>query len=142
MQNALKLLSLDIDSMIKKGIFSDTNQKGRQAELHIAENDEKDGTDLSGENCLNHIDGISKNNEPYDVKGSKLYDRYGGYWQFVIDKFEDVNFYYLIGYDKERKNILHKWKISSYDFIDIDYLVIGNNNSWRYNLENMKEFEL
>lgn len=92
--------------MIRKGIIETKQQKVRQAEIHILENDEKGATDLSGENRGSFADGISiiSKGQIYDVKSSKLYKE--KYWSFYLDKC--VDFYYILGYDKDYKNLLYK----------------------------------
>jgi len=68
-ENAKRLVGLDIDSMIKKGVIKSPIQKGRQAELYVLENYEEGSKDLSGENWKSPFDGISKKSkEIYDVK--------------------------------------------------------------------------
>lgn len=136
LQNALRLVGLDTDSMVRKGIIETDNQKARQSELYVLENDEKGATDLSRNNHWSVIDGISKKDYTYDVKSSKLVR--GKFWNFCLDK--RVDFYYLLGYDKDRKNLLHKWKVPGY-FSEGD-IQIGNNNYYTYNLENMREYEI
>ncbi len=137
-QKALRLVELDVDSMVRKGIIETEQQKARQAEIHILENDEKGATDLSGENSGSFADGISRisKGQIYDVKSSKLHEK--KYWSFNLDKC--VDFYYLLAYDKEHKNLLYKWKVPG-DFTD-GIIVIGDNNHYTYNIENMKEFEI
>lgn len=138
LENAKKLIGQDLDSMTIEGIARTTNQKGRLAEKYVLKNIEKGARDLSGENCKNSVDGISEisKGKTYDVKSSKLHK--GKNWGFDLDKC--VDFYYLLAYDEYRNNILHKWKISG--CFAHGHIVIGFNNSYRYNLENMKEFEI
>ena len=45
LEKAKRLVGLDMDSMIKKGIVENVSQKGRMAEIHILEYDEKDAKD-------------------------------------------------------------------------------------------------
>lgn len=137
-QKALRLVGLDVDSMVRKGVVETEQQKARQAEIHVLENDEKGAIDLSGENSGSFIDGISNisKGQTYDVKSSKLHQE--KFWTFHLDKC--VDFYYLLGYDKDYKHILYKWKIYG-DFAE-GSISIGNNNHYTYNIENMKEFEI
>ena len=135
-QKALKLVGLDVDTIVRKGIVRTTDQKARLAEMNVLENDEKMARDLSGRNCSSHFDGISKDGI-YDVKGSKLYEE--KYWRFLLDKC--VDHYYLLAYDKDYKRLLYKWKIPG-DFTEEDHIVIGINSNYKYNVENMKEFEI
>lgn len=135
-EKAKKLVSLDLDSTIKKGIIETTDQKGRLAEIHVLKYDEKESIDLSGENHLSFADGISKSGV-YDVKSSKLHKE--KYWEFPLDKV--IDFYYLLAYDNEHNILLHKWKITG-DFIDKNSIRIGIDNRYIYNLKNMKEYEI
>lgn len=139
-QKTLRLVDFDIDTMIRKGVVETNIQKGRQSELYILETNEKESIDLSGQNCQSFVDGISKNdiskNDIYDVKSSSLHK--GKYWTFILDKC--VDFYYLVAYDKDHNNVLYKWKIPG-DFAE-GSIVIGNNNYYTYNLQNMKEYEI
>jgi len=138
LENAKKLIWQDLDSTVIEGVIKTTNQKGRFAEIYVLENIEKGARDLSGENCKSFIDGISEmsKNKTYDVKSSKFHrDKF---WKFGLNKY--VDFYYLLAYDKDHKNVLHKWKIpGGFAYGD---MVIGLNNSYKYNLENMKEYEI
>jgi hypothetical protein len=139
LEKAKKFIGQDMDSIIKKGIVETNKQKGRQAEIHVFEHDEKESIDLSGENCQNFADGISKDGI-YDVKSSKLH--VGGFWAFLLDKC--VDFYYLLGYDKAHKNLLFKWKIPG-DFIDKRNLYIGGFGEYcrgEHNIKNMKRYEI
>lgn len=132
LEKAKKLVRQDLDSMVKKGIIETTNQKGRQAEIHVLDYDK--GIDLSGKNCNSFADGIL-NGEIYDVKSAKLYK---GSWSFKLDKC--VIWYHLLAYDSKRENLLYKWKIPG-DFRECS-ITIGIENSYEFNLENMREYEL
>jgi hypothetical protein len=135
LEKAKRLVGLDIDSMIKKGIVETASEKGRMAEIHVLKYDEKDAKDLSGENCKSFADGMSKEGA-YDVKSSPL--RYN-YWGFSLDKL--IKYYYLLAYDKDYKKVLYKWKIPGV-FTDKKYIKIGINNGYTYNIENMEKYEI
>ncbi len=136
LEKAKRLVGLDMDSMIKKGIVENASQKGRMAELHILEHDEKDAKDLSGENYKSFADGISKDGI-YDVKSSPL--RYNNFWGFTVDKF--VDYYYLLAYDKDYNKVLIKWKIPG-NFTNKRSIKIGINNNYMYNIENMEKYKI
>lgn len=133
-ENAKRLLGLDTDSIIKKGIINTANQKGRMAEIHVLEYNEKEAIDLSGKINNSPIDGLSKDGR-YDVKSSPLRKIY---WSFNLDKF--VDYYYLLAYDTDYKNLLYKWKVPG-DF-DFGHISIGTTDRYRHNLENMKEYQI
>lgn len=73
-QKALKLVSLDTDSMVRKGIIKTENQKARLTEIFVKKHfdDVEKVVDLSGANCDSPFDGICPKGKIYDVKSSKL----------------------------------------------------------------------
>lgn len=135
-QKALKLVGLDVDTIVRKYIVRTTDQKARLAEMNVLANDEKMAIDLSGRNCHSRFDGISKDGI-YDVKSSKLYEE--KYWRFLLDKY--VDHYYLLAYDKDYKRLLYKWKIPG-DFTDKNFIGIGIDSRYMYNLKDMKTYEI
>lgn len=142
-QKALKLVGLDTDSTIKKCILETTCQKGRLAEIYVLEHFvEKEAKDLSGENPLSPFDGICPKGETYDVKSSRLRD--GRCWTFVIGNLyrEDIEWFYLLGFNEDYSELQHAWRIPSFDFIDEDSITIGISNNCTCNVENMKEYEI
>lgn len=73
-EKAKKLVELDTESMIRKGVLDTNNyQKARLTEILVIEHfTNKGAIDLSGENCNSPIDGICPKGLEYDVKSSKL----------------------------------------------------------------------
>lgn len=140
-QKALKLVELDVDSMVKKGIIETYQQKARQSEICILNHFTKKGSiDLSGNNCNSPFDGICPKGETYDVKSSSLFI---DYWMFNLDNTyrENIEWLYLCAYDNYHKNLLYVWRIPS-NFIDGDKLYIGLNNNKECNIKNMKEYDI
>ena len=81
--NALKLVGLDIDSMVKNGIIETSDQKSRLAEIKVIEHFKQHPIDLAGENKNSPCDGICPNGKTYDVKSSTLLsDEHGEYYCF------------------------------------------------------------
>jgi len=140
--NALKLVGLDADSMIRKGIIETDNQKARLAELLVLEHFSEKVQDLSGKDWKSPYDGICPKNQIYDVKSSKLHE--DRYYQFNLDNAhkDEIELYYLLGFNKDYSKLEHAWRISSLDFADEYYILIGIIDSYTYNIENMKECEI
>lgn len=138
-QKALKLVELDIDSMIIKGVVE--KQKGRIFELYILRHFKNISTDLSGENCQSPYDGICPKCQTYDAKSAALID--DRYWMFRLDNTcrDMIEWFYLGAFDKDYRKLIYVWRIPG-NFVDKDHLYVGIGNSYEYNLENMKEYEI
>lgn len=141
-ESALKLVGLDIDSTIRKGVVVTKQQKARLAEIFVKEHFAKKDkvVDLSGKNCNSPYDGICPNDMQYDVKSSKLY-KYG-YWKFNIHNIykEEINWYYLLAFNENYSEMIHAWRLPAIYFIeDIEkgWIYIG-----KYNIESMKQYEI
>lgn len=52
-----------------------------------------------------------------------------------------IEWFYLGAFDKYYKKLLYVWRIPG-NFVDGDYISIGINSSYTFNVENMKEFEI
>lgn len=137
---ALKLVELDVDSMVKKGIIKTCQQKARLFEMIILERPIMKGCiDISGDNFCSPVDGICPKGQIYDAKSiALLKDRC---WPFDLNKRGKVDFYYLGAFDKDYKNLLYVWIIPE-DFTDEDHIVIGIDSDYKYNIENMKKCEI
>ena len=74
--------------------------------------------------------------EIYDVKSSSLIDDL--YWQYNLGNTyrEDIEWFYLLAYDKDFKILLHTWRVPG-NFIDRDHLHIS-----LHDVENMREYEI
>ena len=80
--------------------------------------------------------------DTYDVKSSKLYDSQYFRFDFRNTYRYKIEWYYLLGFNKDYSELKHAWRIPSFDFVDIDNIVIYNNYLGRYNLENMRQYEI
>lgn len=93
--NVLKLVGLDVDSIVDKGVLETNQQKARLAEIKVINHFKQRPIDLTGENCNSSCDGICPNGKTYDVKSSKIYT--GGYYRFTTrNKYkEEIELYYF-----------------------------------------------
>ena len=144
--NGLKLVGLDVDSMVMNGIIDTKRQKGRLAEILVIKhfNDKDKVRDLSGENCNSPIDGICPNGKSFEVKSSMIRVSLAGnhYYDFVTrNNKENLDWFYLLGFNEDYSELRYAWRVSG-DFNEEDSIKIGFCNSWGYNLENMKEYEI
>lgn len=143
--NALKLVGLDIDSIIKKGIIETNDQKKRLAEICVLEYFDKneEAMDLSGIDPSAPFDGISPDGKIYDVKSSKLYiDR--SRWDFGLrNKYRNkIEIYYLLAFNEDYTNLEYGWKIDENITVDIgDHLQVGMYNGI-FNIENMSKYDI
>lgn len=135
--NALKLVELDVDSMVRKRIIETEKQKARLFELYVKEHFIEESIDLSGKNCCSYFDGICPKGHTYDAKSRALFN--GLYWSFYLDKI--VDFYYLGAFDKDYNKLLYVWRITG-DFIVKSRLYIGIGSNYMYNVKNMKEYDI
>mgnify|MGYP003394395086 CR=1 FL=1 len=139
-KNALKLVCLDTDSMVKKGILETNQQKARLAEIFVLEHFVEKAVDLSGENSQSPYDGICPKNQIYDVKSS-AFD--GDHWSFALRNTlrEEIEWFYLLGFDKGWTKPEFVLRIPG-SLTDEDYMYIGLGSNYTYNLENMREYEI
>jgi len=80
LENALKLIDLDIDSMVRRGVIKTCDQKARLSEILILGHfpDKNKVIDLAGKKRSYHIcDGVCPNGENYDVKVSIIDNKTG-----------------------------------------------------------------
>lgn len=126
---SLKLVGLDIDSIIKKGILKTMQQKGRLFEICILGHFTEESIDVSGDNFMSPVDGICPKGHIYDTKSSAFID--DRYWMFHLDKREGVDFYYLGAFDKNFRKLLYVWRIPG-NFIEAQRFYIGTNNNYTY----------
>ena len=144
-RNALKLVCLDVDSMIRKGVIETIDQKRRLAEILILEHFDKkeEAKDLSGENPLSHYDGICPRGKPYDVKSSALlsHERFL-FWRFNLDNYskDEIEWYYLLAFDEDYSELLYVWRIPAWDFME--YIEKGHISIGINRVENMKQYEI
>lgn len=146
-QKALKIVGLDTDSMVRKGIIETEDQKARLGEIFVLEYLKKilmrQVIDLSGENKLSRCDGrYSEVN--YDAKTAS-FD--GSHWHFALqnDNIDEIEWFYLLAFDKDYTKLPFAWRIPALDLMrDIDkgFIHIGLNDDYNNNLENLKEYEI
>jgi len=143
--NALKILGLDLDSMIRYGIVENSNQKGRLGELFVLESFDQIGAiDLSGKNRTRHSsDGKCPQGYDYDVKTSGLKMNY---WRFYhVDIQYEVEYFYLLAFSTNYDRVMYAWRIPTWEFIkniEKSYIDIGLSDRYEYNISNMKKYEI
>lgn len=139
--NALKLVGLDVDSMVKNGVIETNQQKARLAEIVVRNHFKKHPVDLAGKNQNSPYDGICPNGMAYDVKSSGLD---GDRWSFSIYNIckDDIEIYYLIAFNEDYTGLEHAWRVSAWLAINKDRIRVGLNSKYELNIENMKECEI
>lgn len=138
--NALKLIELDVDTIVKKGVIQSEYQKGRFSEIIVIDHFEKYPTDLAGENRKSPCDGICPNGKTYDVKSSKFYAK--GYCQFSIgNKYkEGIEIYYFLAFNEDWTKLLYAWRVPG-EMVEKNSFYVGKFWS-KYNIKNMKEYDI
>jgi len=139
----LKLAGLDIDTLYKKGLLKpETNQqKGRLFELIILYHFEKNPIDLSGNKYNSSCDGICPNGKIYEAKSSKLY--HGENWKYNIrnKEKENIEIFYFGGFNEDYSKLLHVWRVPG-ELVEGEVFYIPIKRSGKFNIENIKEFEI
>lgn len=139
--NALKLVGLDIESMVKKGIVETNQQKGRFGEMIIRDHFERRPIDLAGENYISPCDGICPNGKTYDVKSSGLHSD----TQYIFgtnNKHKDeIEIYYLLGFNKDYTKLDYGWRIPG-ELAEKDLFEIGLKFRAKFTVRNMKEYDI
>lgn len=142
--NALKIVNLDVDTVVSQGILVNNYQKGRQAELIVINHFKESPTDLSGSNCLSHCDGICPNGLIYDVKSSKCHNIGNGQFSFNIEnKYkESIELYYCLGFDETHSKLIYAWRIPN-NVVNNYFLKISISPSeGELTTDNMQKFEI
>jgi hypothetical protein len=139
---ALKLVGLDVESMVKKGVLETTQQIGRFGEMIIRDHYKTHPKDLAGENQNSPCDGICPNGMTYDVKSSGL-DWTGRYYTFKTNnKYkEEIKIYYLLGFNEDYTKLKYGWRIPG-KIAEKGQFRIGLNNSHKFNTENIKQYDI
>jgi hypothetical protein len=147
--NALKMVGLDVDTMIKKGVLETTQQKGRWVEIIVMDNFENKNKqiDISGKNLNSAIDGICPNGQTYEVKSAKLLTigKWKG-WPFATknrdkdDDIEAIQWYYFAAFDEDYTKLLYMWRVPG-EMVDKNTLVIGMYGGL-YTVYNMREYDI
>jgi len=141
----LKIVGLDLESIVKKGIVETTNQKGRFGEILIRDHFDKYPIDLAGENSHSHCDGICPNGKFYDVKSSKLAEHKGSlYWVFnTNNKYKDkIEIYYFIAFNENYSELIYAWRVTAWKAINKDSIYVGLKSNYEFNVKNMKEYDI
>lgn len=137
--NALKMVGLDVESMIEKGVIITRQQKARFAEIIVIDHFEKNPIDLAGENQNSPCDGICPNNKTYDVKSSKLMEYNGTlFWQFHTNNEhkDNIEIYYLLAFNEDWTKLKYGWRIPG-EIAEKDKFYVGLKNC-----NNMKEYDI
>ena len=144
-QKALKIVGLDVDSMVRRGIIETSDQKGRLGEIFVLEHFKEIGPiDLSGENKDSPCDGICPKGLNYDVKTAYFN---GSCWHLQLKNVnrDIIEWFYLLAFNKDFTKLLFAWRIHASDIIgniEIGEIYIGLNDGYTNNLENMKKYEI
>jgi hypothetical protein len=139
---ALKLVELDVESMIKKGVLETTQQIGRFGEMIIRDYFKIHPIDLAGENCQSPWDGICPNGKIYDVKSSKLY--IGGYYNYDTgNKYKDnIEIYYFLAFNnKDHKKLDYVWRIPG-EVVEKEFFRVGSTYCAEFNVYNIEEYNI
>lgn len=144
---ALKLVELDVDTMVKKGIL-DTSQQKARLQMYVIEHFENKPIDLSGENQNSSCDGICPKGMIYDVKSSKLHSQkcyilhsQKCYIFHTRNKFrEEIEYYYFGAFNSDWTKLEHIWRVPG-EIVEKDYFV-ANMYGGEFNIGNMKEYEI
>lgn len=149
-QKALKIIGLDINSMVIRGTIETADQKGRLGEIFVLDHFEEIGSiDLSGENMRSPCDGICPKGYNYDVKTAYFN---GSYWLFNFNNIniDKIEWFYLLAFNKDFTKLLYGWGIPALDLredIEKEFLYVYENKRHyrglaKYSLENMIQYEI
>jgi hypothetical protein len=145
---ALKLVGLDVESMVKKGVIETEQQKGRFGEILIRDHFATYPVDLAGENQNSSCDGICPNGKTYDVKSSKLY--IGGFYDFKTNnKYKnEIDIYYLLGFNEDYTKLKYGWRIPG-EIVDTNDFYVSLNSIYqkrmscaKFYIENMRKYDI
>jgi hypothetical protein len=137
---ALKLVGLDTEAMVKRGIIQNNLQKGRLWEISVIEHFENRPKDLSGENSHSPCDGICPNGQTYEVKSSKLYEE--KYWIFsTANKYkEEIEIYYFGAFNSDWTELEYAWRVPG-EIVESDNFYVGMYGG-KFNVRNMKKYDI
>jgi hypothetical protein len=140
--NALKLVGLDVDSMVKKGIIETSEQKRRFAEIIIRDHFDNSSIDLAGENKTSSCDGICPAGLYYDVKSSRFYKEYKRYEFGTKNKYKDeIELYYFLAFNEDWTKLDYGWRISG-ELVESSMFIVGPNLGYEFTVDNMKEYDI
>ncbi len=138
--NALKLVGLDVDTFVKKGILDTIDQKARKAEIMVMNHFKNNPVDLSGYNKTSPCDGICPNGKTYDVKSSSLLEHKGWlYWLFNIkNRYKEIiEIYYFLAFNIDYTKLKYAWRVPR-EMVKKDYYISIS----RAESSDMKEYEI
>ena len=139
-QNALKLVELDFESIAKKGILENNRQKARLAEIIVRDYFKVRPIDLAGENCNSLCDGICPSGMNYDVKSSGLHKTH--YDFRTNNKYkEEIELYYLLAFNEDWTKLDYGWRIPG-EIAEKDNLLVGTTYRAKFNVDNMREYDI
>ncbi len=141
--NTLKLVGMDLDTIVKQGNLKTIDQKARYAEIKVINHFKQHSIDLSGKNKKSPCDGICPNGLSYDVKSSKFYKEYKR-WTFNMgnknkDKIEII---YLLAFNEDYTKLEYAWRITGWMAIEKGTFQVGLSSSYEFHIENMKEYNI
>lgn len=144
--NALKLVELDVNSLVKNGILNTCQQKARLAEIKVINHFKEHPVDLSGEDQNSPCDGICPNRKTYDVKGSGLH-KYNGYLYYHFrtnNKYKDnIEIYYFLAFNKNWSKLDYVWRVPGEIIENTDlYITTNTQSNAKFNIENMEEYNI
>lgn len=140
--NALKLVGLDVESMVKKGVLITEQQKARFAEMIVRDHFKKNPIDLAGENCRSPCDGICPNGKMYDVKSSKFYIDKERYSFYTNNKYRDnIEIYYFLAFNSDRTKLECAWRVPG-EIVEKNHFYVGLNPSCDVNIEDMDKYDI
>jgi len=137
--NGLKLVGLDVDTLVKKGILNTVQQKARLAELVILEHFDKNSVDLSGKDQNCPCDGICPNGKIYDVKSSKFY-KYNWHFRIENSRRYEIELYYLVGMNKDWTKVEHIWRIPG-EMVEKQDFNVGIAYA-EFNIDNLEQYDI
>jgi hypothetical protein len=149
--NALKLVDLDVDSMVKKGVLNTSNQKGRLAEIKVINHFIQFPTDLAGDNHKSPFDGICPNGMNYEVKSSKLKEHNGSlYYEFhTRNKYkEEIEIYYFLAFNKDYTELMYAWRIpgeiveNDTFYVSLSSLYQKRESCAKFTIDNIKKYDI
>lgn len=140
-EKAKKIVGLDTDTMIRKGIALENNYlRGRQSELIVLEHFKETPIDLSGDNCNSSCDGICPGGKTYDVKSSALLEHKGwSFWHFgTSNKYKKaIEIYYFLAFNVDWTKLEHGWRVPG-EIVENNDFHIGSKGE---GFENMKKYD-
>ena len=142
-ENAKKLVGLDVESMVRKGVIETVDQKRRFSEMIIRDHFENNPVDLAGKNKCSPWDGICPNGKTYDVKSSKFYKE-GHYVYGANNKHkEEIEIYYLLGFNEDYTRLDYGWRIPG-EIVESNQFRIGLYKGPRrkFTVEGMKQYDI